>query len=112
MSDSTMSERALRQAWRRADLEVAKSLAALCYGRASALRDVGHLSQSAVVATRQRSDLAACLADRSGFQPEPGMKRPSQPVAQILHATSQTRALRPPVEQPLLSLLRQRLSAS
>lgn len=112
MSESTTSERALRQAWRRADTAVARSLAALCYGKASAARDAERLSQSAVLATRQRRELAACLAERSAFQPGPAKESPSRPVMRILHATGQTRALRPPVEQPLLSLLRQRLSAA
>ena len=111
MSDSGTSECALRQAWRRADLQVAKSLAALCYGKASGARDTAQLSQVAVVATRQRRDLAASLADRSAFQPGPTKDVPSRPVLQILHATARTRALRPPVERPLMSLLRERLSA-
>ena len=111
MSGMVTSERALRQAWRRADGEVAKTLAALCYGRASDTRDIAHLSQIAVSATRQRRDLAACLADRSGLQPAPVKEDPSPPVLQILHATGQTKALRPPIERSLMSLLRERLSA-
>ncbi len=111
MSDPGMSECALRQAWRRADLQVARSLAALCYGKASDAGDIAQLSQTAVVAARQRRDLAASLADRSAFQPGPVKEAPSPLVLQILHATAQTRALRPPVERPLMSLLRERLSA-
>lgn len=112
MSDPGTSECALRQAWRRADLRVARSLAALCYGKASGAGDTAQLSQIAVMATRQRRDLAASLADRSIFQPSPVREMPLRPLLQILHATVQTRALRPPVERPLMSLLRERLSAA
>ncbi len=112
MSDSGTSECALRQAWRRADLQVAKSLAALCYGKACGAGDVAQLSQIAVLATRQRRDLAASLADRSILRSTPVKAAPLRPVLQILHATVQTRALRPPVERPLMSLLRERLSAA
>ncbi len=112
MSGSTMSEHALRQAWRQADLGVARSLAALCYGGASGARELEHLSHTAAVATRQRCELAACLAVLSSVQAKPAQEVPSQPAMQILQAAGgQTKALRPPVEQPLLSLLRQRLSA-
>ena len=112
MPDPGTSDCALRQAWRRADLKVAKSLAALCYGKASGAHDVARLSQVAVVATRQRGDLAASLADRSAFQPGSAKEATLQPVLQILQATIQTRALRPPVERSLMSLLRERLSAA
>ena len=112
MSDPGTSECALRQAWRQADRQVAKSLAALCYGKASGAGDMAQLSQIAVMATRQRRDLAATLADRSVVQPSPVKEAPARPVLQILHATVQTRALRPPVERPLMSLLRERLSAA
>ncbi len=112
MPDTGTSDCALRQAWRRADREVAKSLAALCYGRASEARDIAQLSQLAVVATRQRRDLAATLADRSSLRPVPAKQASSRPLLQILHATSKTCALRPPVERPLMSLLRERLSAA
>ncbi len=112
MSDPETSECALRQAWRRADLRVARSLAALCYGKTSGAGDMAQLSQIAVAATRQRRDLAASLANRSAFQPGPVKEAPSRPVLQIFHATVQTRALRPPVERPLMSLLRERLSAA
>ena len=109
-----MSEHALRQAWRRADSEVAKSLAALCYGKAPGTRDAKLLSQSAMLATRQRRDLAACLAERAVPPPGPARENdvPARPVAQISQATGQTRALRPSTEPSMLSQLRQRLSAA
>ncbi len=113
MLDSTLSECALRRAWRQADLEVAKSLAAFCYGKAGTI-DAEHLSQSVAAATRQRRELAARLEERS--RPR-AVAAPADPVASrpaelIRQAVTQTRALQPFKEMSSLSLLRQRLSAA
>ncbi len=115
MLDSTMSERELRQAWRQADLEVARRLAVLCYGRATATGDAEHLSRSAVVATRQRRELATRLEACSRLEvvaapADVGLS--PRPLERMLDVAAQTRALRPSAEAPQLSLLRQRLSAA
>ncbi len=114
MLESTLSERALRQAWRQADLEVARSLAAFCYGKAGTA-DAEHLSQSVVVATRQRRELAARLEEWSRLRvvapsADPGTS--PRLAERIGQAATRTRALRPSGEMSSLSSLRQRLSAA
>ncbi len=114
MLESTLSERALRQAWRQADLEVARCLAAFCYGKAGSA-DAAHLSQSVVVATRQRRELAARLEEWSRLRVVAAPADPvvtTQPAELIRQAVTQTRALRPSGEMSSLSLLRQRLSVA
>ncbi len=114
MLESTLSERALRQAWRQADLEVARSLAAFCYGKARTA-DAEHLSQSVVAATRQRRELAARLEESARLRVVAAPADPvvtTRPAEQIRQAITQTRALQPSGETSSLSLLRQRLSAA
>ena len=112
MSDTSTSELALRQAWRQADLAVARSLAALCYGKETGADDVERLSQLVSVAVQQRREAAIRLAkhDNIGLIPTSmDTVNPSRSMEQILQATGQTRALRPSKVMPSLPLLRQRL---
>ena len=115
MPDTSTSKQALRQARRQADLAVARSLAALCYGKGAGAADVKELSQLVFAAVEHRRGVEV----RHGKHHDPravpsaaNADSPLRPMDQIVQVTGQTRALRPPKETPSLASLRQRLSAS
>ena len=115
MSDTSTSEQALRRARRQADLAVARSLAALCYGKGAGTADVKELSQQVVAAVERRREVQVRLGKHHGPRAVPSATDavvPPLPVEQIVEATGQTRALRPPKETPPLASLRERLSMS
>ena len=113
MSDTSTSEQALHQAWRQAELAVARSLAALCYGKGAGTADVKELSQQVVAAVERRREAEVRLGRHHDPRVVPSPTDtvvPPRPVEQIVEATGQTRALRPPKETPSLASLRERLS--
>ena len=115
MSDTSTSEQALRQAWRKAELAVARSLAALCYGKGVGAADVKELSQQVAAAIEHRRKVEVRLGQHRDPRVVPSPTdagSPPRPMEQIVQATGQTRALRPPRETPSLASLRERLSTS
>ena len=112
MSDTSTCEQALRLARRQADLAVARSLAALCYGKKTEGAEAAELSQLVSAAVEQRREVEVRLGKHREFDAVASPTEaggPAGSMEQMVRAAGQTRALRLPKETPSLAELRQRV---